>query len=119
VLHGANGVGRSITVEQAIHIANVTVSILVGLACVVYGDGVVVGFCLAGVVVGAVGAFYPVAAKIAASALYGVGMLISHVSMVLGNPSYVELTPAQRQRAQDLLTLGPHLEVNRAPSDPD
>jgi hypothetical protein len=41
MLHGANGVGGSITVEQTRHLANVTVSILVGLACVVYGDGVV------------------------------------------------------------------------------
>jgi len=118
MLHGANGVGGSITVESAIHIANGTVSILVGLACVVYGDGAV-GLCLGGVVVGAVEAFYPFAAKTAAPALYGAGMLISLLSMVLGGPSYVDLTPAQRQRAQDLLNLGHHLEVNRAPSDPD
>ncbi len=120
MLHGANGVGGSITVEQAIHIANVTVSILVGLVCVVYGDGVV-RLCLGGVVVGAVGAF-PFAAKIAAPALYGVGMLICHALSAKhrrGRPSTVDHTPAQRQRAQDLLNLGSHLEVTRAPSDPE
>jgi hypothetical protein len=39
------------------------------------------------------------------------------LSIVVGGPSYVDHTPAQRQRAHDLLNVGPHLDVNRAPSD--
>jgi hypothetical protein len=40
MLHGANGVVGAVTVEQAMHIPNISVSVLVGLSCVVYGDGV-------------------------------------------------------------------------------